>query len=174
MFYAENPSRADTTLRYKMEQYVAQCSLNLPEAVAELFSKYTFLIWDYYLFGEIYDFYDDNIVMNHAGGVTIQGVANVFSGTLSAIADKMNTKPGFKGVFVDIFAEGNPEDGYRFLQATTGYNSDIEEYPVAEGRVVEDSRNGAIGMCECLVKKVDGRWQIVEEWLVRATGNQPV
>ena len=164
----------DIRRRKEMEAYVDNCELLTPEEVARLFEEYTHLIWDDFLIGRIYDFYDDDIVMNHANGVTVQGLANVFSGTLSAIADKMQNRPGYKGVFVDIFAEGDPENGYRFLQATTGYDSYAEEYPVTEGRVVDDSRNGAIGMCECLVKKVDGRWQIVQEWLVRATGNEPV
>ena len=158
--------------RKKME-YVDNCELLTPEEVARLFKEYTDLIWDDFMIGKIYDFYDDDIVMNHANGLTIQGVANVFANTLSAIADKMHSRPGYKGVFVDIFAEGDPENGYRFLQATTGYDSATEEYPVREGIVVNQSRNGSIGLCECLVKKVNGRWQIIQEWLVRASGSQP-
>lgn len=153
--------------------YVDSCELLTPEEVSRLFEEYTHLIWDDFMIGKIYDFYDDDIVMNHANGLTIQGIANVFSGTLTAIASKLHTTPGYKGVFVDIFAEGDPENGYRFLQATTGYDSAVETYPVKEGVVADPSRNGSINLCECLVQKKNGRWQIVQEWLVRASNNQP-
>ena len=153
--------------------YVENCELLTPEEVARLFEEYTHLIWDDFMIGKIYDFYDDDIVLNHANGLTIQGVANVFANTLNSINKTLHTTPGYKTVFIDIFAEGDPENGYRFLQATTGYDSDTETYPETEGVVVDSSRNGRIGLCECLVKKVDGRWQIVQEWLARANSNPP-
>ena len=56
------------------------------------------------------------------------------------------------------------------MQATTAYKPSEHggaPYQPPEGRIVPDQQNGCIGLCECLVKKVDGRWKIVEEWLCR-------
>lgn len=162
--------------RKQMEAYVDHCELKTPEEVSRLFLEYTLLIWDYLLIGRIADFYNDDIVMNHAGGVTVQGLDSVYSGTLSSVAQCVAKAPDNQTIFVDIFAEGNPEEGYRFIQATTAYcpsEHDGKEYAPEAGVVLPSSQNGHTGLCECLVKKVDGKWMIVEEWLVRSPDTQP-
>src|SRR5699024_8359659 len=68
--------------RKEMEAFVDHCELKTPEEVSRLFLEYTLLIWDYLLVGRIADFYNDDIIMNHAGGVTVQGLESVYSGTL--------------------------------------------------------------------------------------------
>ena len=159
--------------RKRMEAYVDHCELKNPDEVARLFLEYTLLIWDYLLVGRIADFYTDDIVMNHANGLTIQGLDNVYSGTLGAIATCPEDN---ETIFIDIFAEGNPEDGYSFIQATTAYRPSKHggaPYQKPEGKMVSDEQNGSIGLCECLVKKVDGKWRIVQEWLVRSPAAQP-
>jgi len=166
----------DLAKRKQMEAYVDNCRLETPEEVSRLFLEYTLLIWDYLLVGRIADFYNDDIVMNHAGGVTVQGLNSVYSGTLSAVAQCVTNAPDNQTIFVDIFAEGDPENGYRFIQATTAYRPSEHggaEYAPAEGTVMPDYQNGHTGLCECLVKKIDGRWMIVEEWLVRSPDTQP-
>lgn len=159
--------------RKRMEAYVDHCELKTPEEVARLFLEYTLLIWDYLLIGRISDFYGDDIVMNHANGLTIQGAENVYAGTLGSVATCARDN---QTVFVDIFAEGNPEDGYSFIQATTAYRPGEhggQPYQPPEGRLLSDEQHGNIGLCECLVKKVDGKWRIVQEWLVRSPATQP-
>lgn len=162
--------------RREMEEYVDHCELKTPEEVSRLFLEYTRLIWDYLLIGRIADFYNNDIVMDHAGGVTVQGLESVYSGTLSSVAKCLSSAPDNQTIFVDIFAEGNPEDGYRFIQATTAYRPGEhggQEYAPEEGVVLPSSQNGHTGLCECLVKKIDGKWTIVEEWLVRSPDTQP-
>ena len=159
--------------RKQMEAFVDSCELKTPEEVSRLFLEYTLLIWDYLLIGRISDFYHDDIVMHHANGISIQGLASVYSGTISAIAA---TPLDNETIFIDIFAEGDPENGYHFIQATTAWRPALHDgapYEPPEDRVVSDEQNGTIGLCECLVKKTEGRWRIAEEWLVRASGNQP-
>lgn len=162
--------------RKVMEAFVDHCELKTPEEVSRLFLEYTLLIWDYLLVGRIADFYNDDIIMNHAGGVTVQGLESVYSGTLSAVAKCVASTPDNQAIFVDIFAEGTPEEGYRFMQATTAYcpsEHGGQDYSPGEGVILPDSQNGHVGLCECLVKKIDGKWKIVEEWLVRSPDTQP-
>lgn len=166
----------DLEKRKEMEAYVDHCELKTPEEVARLFLEYTLLIWDYLLVGRIADFYNEDIVMNHAGGVTVQGLESVYSGTLSAVAECVASMPDNQTIFVDIFAEGTPEDGYHFIQATTAYRPgehDGQEYAPPDGVVLPDYQNGHTGLCECAVKRIDGKWKIVEEWLVRSPDTQP-
>ncbi len=115
--------------------------------------------------GRIYDFYGDDCVIHREGGVDITGIDNVISGTLAF----MSSFSHLKFVFEDIFAEGNPEDGYKFGQALyyDGVSDGYSSYgPPSGKKLTEDIP--CLGLCECLVKKVDGRWKIVEEWLVRS------
>lgn len=159
--------------RKRMEAYVDHCELKTLEEVARLFLEYTLLIWDYLLVGRIADFYRDDIVMEHANGLTIQGIQNVYAGTLSAVAACPQDN---ETIFVDIFAEKHPDGSYSFIQATTAYRPSEhngQPYQVPEGKIVPDGQNGSIGLCECLVKQVDGKWKIVREWLVRSAAGQP-
>lgn len=153
--------------RKKLEMFVDTCKLKTPEEVSRLFLEYTLLIWDYWLVGRIADFYPDNIIMNHAGGKTVHGIDAVYANTIAILT---NIPFDNQTIFIDIFAEGNPDDGYSFCQATTNYvptQHGGECYSPPEGCIYSDTAIGSVGMCECLVKKIDGKWKIVEEWLVR-------
>jgi hypothetical protein len=153
--------------RKKMEMFVDNCTLQTPQEVSRLFLEYTLLIWDYLLVGKIADFYPDTIILHHAGGASVQGIDSVYANTLAILA---NISKDNQTIFIDIFAEGNQDDGYSFCQATTNYVSSehgSKEYCPPEGRMYSDTVIGSVGMCECLVKRVEGRWKIVEEWLVR-------
>ena len=152
--------------RKAMEQYVDGCLLNIPEDVARLFKEYTLLIWDYKLTGRIYDFYNDNIILYLENGITVVGIEGVIAATLAFTA----TVPDNESWFTDIFAEGNPQDGYSFIQSTRrvgtclGYSSAGKP----TGRSLSEGGRDAIALCECRVQKIDGRWKITEEWLVRS------
>lgn len=153
--------------RKEMEDFVDSCALRTPEEVSRLFLEYTLLIWDYLLVGKIADFYPDGIILNHAGGNVVQGIEAVYTNTLAILA---NIPVDNQTIFIEIFAEGNPEDGYSFCQATTNYLSSQnggEPYSPPDNRMYLDTKIGSVGMCECLVKKIDNKWKIVEEWLVR-------
>jgi hypothetical protein len=154
--------------RRKMEILVDSGELTDAKTVARFFEAYTLLIWDYLLVGKIYDCYNDDVILNHAGGVTVQGIDTVIKNTLGIIASVAKDN---QTVFIDIFAEGNEEEGYRFCQLTTAYsplaNKKMGDYVPPQNRVYLDEEVGGVGICECLVKKVDGRWKIVEEWLIR-------
>ncbi len=159
--------------RKSMEMYVDNCKLESPEEVMRLFKEYTYLIWNDFFVGKIYDFYDEDAVMNHAGGHFIQGIPKVFADTLGSLAIRLRERPGEMMMFVEIFCEGNAEDGYRFIQMVTYYDADKGPYPAQEGKVLPDVQIGRANLCECDVRKINGRWMIVEEWLVRAPDNAP-
>lgn len=154
--------------RKKMELLVDSGMLTDAQTVARFFEAYTHLIWDYLLVGKIYDYYNDDVILNHAGGTVVQGIDTVFKNTLECIA---NVSKDNQTVFIDIFAEGNEQEGYKFCQLTTAYspsaNNTTGVYVPPRDRLYLDEEVAGVGMCECLVKKVEGRWKILEEWLLR-------
>ncbi|SKC36200.1 nuclear transport factor 2 family protein [Maledivibacter halophilus] len=152
--------------RNKLLEYVDNCELKTPEEVARLFEEYTKLIWDHKLVGKIYDFYCDDAVIHSGNGNDVTGVDNVFAGTLQFIS----SFPDLKFKFLDIFAEGDEESGYKFVQAVyyDGINTGYSQFGKPTGKPLSED-DYCMSVCECLVKKVNGRWKIVEEWLVRSS-----
>lgn len=152
--------------RKKFEEYVDNCQLKTPEEVARLFREYTWLVWDYKMLGRIYDFYTDDAIMYVENGETVFGIDAVMKNTLAFTA----AVPDNESWFVDIFAEGNPEDGYYFIQSTrcVGTSTGPSEEGPGTGRSLSEGGRDCIGLCECRVQKVDGRWKITEEWMVRS------
>ena len=151
--------------RRKIEEYVYSCMLQTPEEVARLYKEYTLLIWDYKMVGAISQFYDESTVIHRIGEHNDrQGVAETIAATMSELA----AYPDLVTNFVEIFAEGNAEDGYYFAQVTydegtnTGFS---EDGPPTGHRLTE--RGPCLSFCQCRVQKCDGRWKIAEEWLVR-------
>ena len=157
---------ANLSYRKKLEDFVDHCELKVPEEVARLFRENTLLVWDYKLLGKIYDFYTDDAIMYVEDGKTVVGVEKVVADTLAFTA----AVPDNESWFVDIFAEGDEENGYRFIQATRCVGTCLGRSAAGEatGRSLSEGGRDCIGLCECLVKKVDGRWKIVEEWMVRS------
>ncbi|GAA0181000.1 hypothetical protein SH2C18_35950 [Clostridium sediminicola] len=78
------------------------------------FEAYTKLIHDYKMVGRIYDLYLEDTIIHGENGQDILGIEAVFQFTLG----KLNTFPDLKIEFIDIIAEGNEEDGYKFIQIT--------------------------------------------------------
>ena len=159
-------SVANIGFRKKLEYYVDHCRLNAPEEVARLFKEYTLLVWDYKLVGRIYDFYTDNAIMYVEDGKTVVGVEQVVADTLAFTS----SVPDNESWFIDIFAEGNPEDGYYFLQSTrcVGTSLGPSGSGAPTGRSLSEGGRDCIGLCECHVEKVNGEWKITEEWMVRS------
>lgn len=154
------------SFRKKLEKYVDSCELNTPEEVARLFKEYTLLVWDFKLLGRIYDFYSDNAVMYVENGETVTGVEEVVANTLAFTA----AVPDNESWFIDIFAEGNPEDGYYFIQSTRCVGTSLGTSSLGPGtnRSLSEGGRDCIGLCECHVQKVNGKWKITEEWMVRS------
>lgn len=159
-------SVANIGFRKKLEYYVDHCKLNVPEEVARLFREYTLLVWDYKLIGRIYDFYTDDAIMYVEDGNTVVGVEQVVADTLAFTS----AVPDNESWFIDIFAEGNPQDGYYFLQATrcVGTSLGPSGCGAPTGRSLSEGGRDCIGLCECHVQKVNGEWKITEEWMVRS------
>ncbi|MDO4621418.1 MAG: hypothetical protein Q4B22_00540 [Eubacteriales bacterium] len=149
----------------QVEKFCRECELKFPEEVAKLFIAYTEWIWQYKYVGTIYQFYCEDTVLHTCDGDSV-GVESVIANTLSSI----RTFPDQTVNFVDIFAEGNEEDGYYFGQCTEfkwkcdGWSA----YGAPTGKALDDNGKRVMSMCECRVAKIDGRWRIAEEWLVRS------
>lgn len=145
---------------------VNTCQLKTPEEVARLFESFTRTLWDFKLVGRIHDFYSDSITINREGGNDLKGSKDVVNDTLQLMA----AFPDLKLRFLDIFAEGDEESGYSFGQAIyfDGANLGWSKYgPPTGKRLCEEDI--CLGLCECRVEKVDGRWKIVEEWVTRSS-----
>lgn len=145
--------------------YVNTCQLETPEEVAQLFECFTRTLWDFKLVGRIHDFYCDNITINREGGNDLVGSEDVVVNTLQL----MSAFPDLKLRFIDIFAEGDPEHGYSFGQAIyfDGTNTGYSKFGPPTGKCLCNGEL-CLGLCECRVEKVDGRWKIVEEWVTRS------
>lgn len=156
--------------RRNMERRIEEGRLDTPEDVARYFTEYTWLIWDYLLIGEIYQCYNEEIKMNYAGGEVRQGVPGVIARTLASTKDLPQDN---ESMFLDIFAQKNADGSYSFIQMTSGYSpSHFGGAPFSPppGWIYEDDRVMRVGLCECRVEKIDGRWKIVEEWLLGTQG----
>ena len=147
--------------RKEWEDFVNSCEFKNTDEVAEFFKKYTQLIHNFKMVGRIYDCYDDDVVMIRSSGLKIQGLVNIFARTLQSIT----TVPNLEVEFLDIFAEGNQEEGYSFTQLTVSHGkfSGYSAFGEATGKEHNQSKP-RYGICECFVEKVDGRWMITKEW----------
>jgi hypothetical protein len=152
--------------RSKLEEYVDNCLLNTPEEVARLFKEYTLLVWDYKMIGRIYEFYIDDIILNVEDGKTVVGSEAVVADTLAFTA----AIPDNESWFIDIFAEGDSQNGYHFIQSTRCIGTSLGHSAsgAPTGRSLSEGGRDCIGLCECHVEKIDGRWKITEEWMVRS------
>lgn len=151
--------------RKELEYIVDNCKFETPEQVCELFEALTHLIWKYKQVGRIYDFYYDGMMIHHQGDKDIIGVDKVVEDTLACLA----ALPDMEFMFYNIYGTGNPVDGFRFGQAVyfKGTFNGISRYGLGSGVAFEP--NECVDLCECLIKKVDGRWRVVEEWANRST-----
>ena len=163
MSYAVSYEIRDRAMRRRLKEYLDSCEMESPEAVARFFCYYTFLIWDYLEFGEIFRMYTDDVVMHYGGGQDVHGLEAVIRNTMQL---KKGMTFRYKHMFTDIFAEGDCENGYHFVQSTSycfpdssGSRTDGggKEYYLPQGL--------SNVICECDLKKENGRWIIKEEWM---------
>lgn len=151
--------------RKALEAFYYNCKLETPEEVAKLFDVYTRLIWEYHQTGLCYDYYCDTTWTRLEGtGAWIGGHDALEVETLPAIGPKKNRKCNFK----QIFCVGDPENGYHFGQVTSPCGEFAKEGAIATGRGDGSvtSVDEVYTLCECYVKKVEGRWVITDEWVV--------
>ncbi|PFT49826.1 hypothetical protein [Priestia megaterium] len=151
--------------RKRLEYIVDNCQFETAEQVCELFEAYTHLIWKYKQVGRIYDFYYDDMIIHREGGNDLIGIDKVVQDTLACLA----AFPDMEFKFYGIHGVGNPEDGFRFGQAVhfAGTNTGISKYGRGDGSSLPPHE--CVDLCECLIKKIDGRWRVVEEWGTRST-----
>ena len=150
--------------RRAMEEFYYNCKLETPEEVAKLFEVLTKLIWNHHQAGLVYDYYCDETVINReGGGKMIGGIDTAEIHTIPSFAPY----PSKTTHFVDIFCVGNKEDGYRFGQVTdrTGVfaKGGACKYGLGNGQKMH--RGEQVNFCQCYVKKVNGRWIVVDEYL---------
>lgn len=151
--------------RRRMEEIVDNCPHETPEQIAQLFEAYTHLIWKYQQVGRIYDYYYEGMIIHREGGDDLVGVDQVVQDTLQFLA----AFPDLEFKFNDIWCVGNPADGFRFGQSVhfKGTHSGPGKY--GPGNNVAIQPHEMTDLCQCLVKFVDGKWRVVEEWGVRST-----
>lgn len=151
--------------RKRLEAIVDNCKFESPEEVTQLFEAYTHLIWKYKQVGRIYDFYYDGMRIHREGGNDLIGVDQVVRDTLACLAQF----PDMEFKFYDIHGTGNAEEGYRFGQAVYFKGTFLGVGPYGLGTGAAFEPHECVDVCQCLVKKVDGKWRVVEEWGDRST-----
>jgi hypothetical protein len=146
----------------RLKKIVNNPDFKTPTDVEQFFIAYTHLIWDHKMIGMIYDYYVDDIVLHAEDGQDVVGVEAVVKNTTI----KLNALPDYQTTFSEIFAIGNEENGYRFVQVTTGRGTSLgpSSFGPATGKTF--APDNIMNMCECLVKKNNGKWKIVEEWIL--------
>ena len=151
--------------RRRLEYIVDHCKFETPEQVTELFEAYTHLIWKYKQVGRIYDFYYDGMMIHREGNNDLIGVDQVVKDTLARLA----AFPDMEFKFYDIHGTGNPEEGFRFGQAVYFKGTFLGVSKYGQGTGAAFAPDECVDICECLVKRVDGKWRVVEEWGDRST-----
>ena len=120
----------------------------------------TYEIWDMRLPERIEYYYPDDAVIYEGAGEKIEGRDAIIENTIQA----QKPFPDLEVKILDVFWEGNEEDGYKTSMPSylTGTNTGHSEYGPPTGKELNRSNNMAIA--NCLIEKVDGRWQYTEEW----------
>lgn len=156
-----------TAMRKSLEAAVCSNKLQLPDEVAQLFIDYTRWIWDYKCFGAIHKYYCDQTVFHGSNGSVSAGGIPTLTGTLKSIS----AFPEQIVDFVDIFVEGNEQDGYHFGQSTRMRlrNTGWSEYGPPTGKSLSEDGKVFHSICELTIKKIDGRWRVFEEWVVEGS-----
>ncbi len=128
--------------------------------VERFFVAYTKYIWDHKMIGRIYDHYTDGTVIHGENNVDICGIEPVIAHT----PERILSMPDITVNFIGIWATKISETEYRFIQITypEGTFTGPSKFGPPTGKKL--NYDNIMNMCECLVKKVDGVWKIIEEW----------
>lgn len=166
--------------RKKLEEFYYNCKMETPEEVAKQFEVYTKLIWDFHQAGLCYDYYCDTTTTRLEGtGKWIGGHDALEVETLLEFSPFPSNKTNFQ----EIYCVGDPENGYHFGQVTSPSGVYSKEGATLQGRGdgAAFKEGDAYTLCECYVKKVNGRWCIVDEFVIggqevtrrRLSGSKP-
>lgn len=120
----------------------------------------TYEIWDMQMAGRINDYYHEDCVIHEGNGEKIEGTDEIIELTLAS----QSAFPDLEVKILDIIWQGNKEDGYKTSMPSylVGTNTGYSEFGPPTGKELDRSNNMAIA--NCLIEKVDGRWQYTEEW----------
>lgn len=120
----------------------------------------TYEIWDMQMAGRINDYYHEDCVIHEGAGETIEGADAIIESTLAT----QSAFPDLEVKILDIIWQGNKDEGYKTSMPSylTGTNTGHSEYGPPTGKELNRSNNMAIA--NCLIEKIDGRWQYTEEW----------
>ena len=144
----------------RLRKIVENPDFKTPADVEEFFVAYTKYIWDYKMIGTIYDHYTDDTIIHGENGVDIVGIGPVVYHTL----ERIYSVPDMKISFIGIYADKISDDEYKFVQITYPEGTFTGPSKYGHGTGKKLNYNNMMNMCECLVKKVNGTWKIVEEW----------
>jgi hypothetical protein len=120
----------------------------------------TYEIWDLQMPGRIDFYYDDGCVIHTSAGGEINGTDEIIEDTLEWQA----AFPGIGIEILDVIWNGNAEEGYRTSMPSymVGTNTGHSRFGPPTGK--ELNRDNNLGIYNCLIEKVDGRFQYTEEW----------
>lgn len=129
--------------------------------VAAWIIRTTYEIWDMQMPGRIREYYIEDSAINEGAGQRIEGRDAIINNTLETQA----AFPDLEVKILDIIWQGNEEDGYKTSMPSylEGTNTGYSEFGPPTGKELNRSNNMAIA--NCLVKKIDGKWQYTEEWV---------
>lgn len=145
----------------RFKEIVERAEIVTEQDVEDFFIAYTLYIHNYKMIGAIYDCYSEDVVVNNTGG-NLDGA----EGEIALTAWSLNAASDFEIVFLDFMAHKVDDDTFKFIQITTR-NVTVNGPTVkgnATGKVLGE--DNVMTMCECLVKRVNGCWKIVGEWVV--------
>ena len=117
-------------------------------------------IWDEKLVGMIYEYYKEDAVIHAGAGKEVEGAQAIVEDTLTW----QSAFPDIKIIVLDVVWSGNKEEGYRTSMPSymVGKNTRTSVYGPSTDKELTKKNN--LSIYNCLVKKVNGKWQYVEEW----------
>jgi len=145
----------------KLKEIVENPDFKVTADVEIFFEAYTKYIWDYKMVGAIYDCYCDNIEIKLENGENLVGIEAEVRSTLTLL----NAFPDLRISFIDIFAHKVAEDEFQFVQITHLDATSLGPSRLGPPTGKKLTYDNMMEMCECLVKKVNGQWKIVDEWV---------
>lgn len=121
------------------------------------------LIYNYKMFGCVYDIYADGIQAIHANGFTFSSIADVEFEIMKLCA----TFPDLRVNIADIFAVPDDQSSYRVWMRYyfTGKNSSHSMYGAPTGLCMEGEK--ALNLSVFHVQNIDGEWLITLERTAR-------
>lgn len=117
-------------------------------------------IWDEKLVGMIYEYYHEDAVIHAGAGKDIEGAQEIVEDTLTW----QSAFPDIEIHVRDVLWSGDKREGYRTSMpwSMVGTNTRPSIYGPPTNKQLTEANN--LGIANCLVQKVNGKWQYVEEW----------